>query len=150
MQVKNPWCHMRWKGDFSPGDERNWTPELKAAVQYDREAAQEVDNGIFWLSWEVVLAFYSSIHCSWSPARFGVRRSVHGYWTKVTVAPNLLDFPHNFVPCTEQHSPPKYCTLQSLARPHRFTDVCRNGMAGDTRHTRTASTLTITLSTFCE
>ena len=59
MQVKNPWCHMRWKGDFSPGDERNWTPELKAAVQYDREAAQEVDNGIFWLSWEVVLDFYS-------------------------------------------------------------------------------------------
>ena len=105
MQVKNPWCHMRWKGDFSPGDERNWTPELKAAVQYDREAAQEVDNGIFWLSWEVVLAFYSSIHCSWSPARFGVRRSVHGYWIKVTVASKLLDFPHNSVLCTRNIAP---------------------------------------------
>ena len=35
---------MRWKGDFSPCDENNWTPELRAAVKYDQHAAQEVDN----------------------------------------------------------------------------------------------------------
>jgi len=29
VKLKNPWSHVRWKGDFSPGDERNWTPELK-------------------------------------------------------------------------------------------------------------------------
>jgi hypothetical protein len=51
VKVKNPWCHMRWKGDFSPSDENNWTPELRAAVKYDQHAAQEVDNllGLFCL-----------------------------------------------------------------------------------------------------
>ena len=91
VKVKNPWCHMRWKGDFSPSDETNWTPELKAAVRYDQHAAQEVDNGIFWISWEAVLNFYNSIHCSWSPARFGVRRNVHAHWTKTHEDRHHLD-----------------------------------------------------------
>jgi hypothetical protein len=55
-------AHMRWQGDFSPGDEKNWTPELKAALKYDSEAEKELDDGVFWISWEAVLFFFSNIH----------------------------------------------------------------------------------------
>ena len=58
---------MRWKGDFSPCDENNWTPELRAAVKYDQHAAQEVDNlvvsfasvlGLFCLGTGSLLPWY--------------------------------------------------------------------------------------------
>ncbi len=69
-------------GDFCPDDNKNWTQELREALKYDHEAEQEIDDGIFWISWEAVLHFFSSIHASWSPSRFTSRKVVHGYLNK--------------------------------------------------------------------
>ncbi|KAJ1489552.1 hypothetical protein T484DRAFT_1779925, partial [Baffinella frigidus] len=82
VKLKNPWAHIRWKGAFSPDDETNWTPELMTALKYDTEAEKKDDDGVFWISWEAVLSFFSNIHASWSPSRFSSRKNVHGYWTK--------------------------------------------------------------------
>ena len=35
FQLKNPWSHLRWKGNYSEYDANNWTEELKAALNYD-------------------------------------------------------------------------------------------------------------------
>ena len=33
VKLKNPWANIRWKGDYSPGDDKHWTPELKKALR---------------------------------------------------------------------------------------------------------------------
>jgi len=83
VKLKNPWSHMRWKGDFSVTDKRNWTPEIQKALEFDPEVEKEQeDNGIFWISWEAVCNFFASIHASWSPGRFVYRQNVHDHWKK--------------------------------------------------------------------
>eukprot|EP00976_Prorocentrum_cordatum_P087923 1187101-Prorocentrum_minimum.AAC.1 len=42
LLLKNPWSEVRWKGHFSPEDTARWTPELKAALQYDNKRAKYV------------------------------------------------------------------------------------------------------------
>eukprot|EP00960_Hanusia_phi_P049972 759911-Hanusia_phi.AAC.10 len=91
VKLMNPWRRMRWKGEFSPQDETNWTPALRAALKYDVDSAQLEDNGVFWISWEAVQSFFSSIHCSWSPARFKYRRNVHGSYQNVKNQRKCLD-----------------------------------------------------------
>jgi calpain-7 len=44
LQLKNPWHHQRWKGNFSEQDD-NWTPELKKALHFDQMQALRDDNG---------------------------------------------------------------------------------------------------------
>jgi len=43
--LKNPWNHLRWKGNFCENDTVNWTPEMKKALNYDPKSAQQFDNG---------------------------------------------------------------------------------------------------------
>ena len=45
--LKNPWSHLRWKGNFSENDAMNWTPDLQKLLNYDPKSAQQYDNGIF-------------------------------------------------------------------------------------------------------
>lgn len=45
MQLKNPWSHMRWKGNYSERDLAHWTPEMKKALNFDPNSAGMVDNG---------------------------------------------------------------------------------------------------------
>ena len=47
--LKNPWAHLRWKGNYSETDNRNWTPEMMKALSYDPKNAQNFDNGVFWV-----------------------------------------------------------------------------------------------------
>jgi hypothetical protein len=91
-------------GDFSPGDDKNWTKELREALKYDHEAEQEIDDGIFWISWEAVLHFFSTVHASWSPSRFTSRKVVHGYLNKKV--PDKRHMDHN----------PQYCLRVKAAR----------------------------------
>lgn len=41
--------HLRWKGNYSEHDKRNWTPEMMSALNYDPKNAQNFDNGVFWV-----------------------------------------------------------------------------------------------------
>lgn len=43
--VKNPWSHVRWKGNYSERDLTNWTPALKKALNYDPQNAKSFDDG---------------------------------------------------------------------------------------------------------
>ena len=45
LQLKNPWSHKRWKGNFSETDSVNWTPELRRLLNFDQTKALQVDNG---------------------------------------------------------------------------------------------------------
>ena len=45
FMLKNPWNHLRWKGNFSENDLAHWTPELQKALNYDPKSAQMYDNG---------------------------------------------------------------------------------------------------------
>jgi calpain-7 len=49
FQLKNPWSHLRWKGNYSELDITNWTPELMSALNYDPKKAINIDNGVFWI-----------------------------------------------------------------------------------------------------
>ena len=49
FQLKNPWSHLRWKGNYSEYDITNWSDELKTSLNYDPKLASNFDNGIFWI-----------------------------------------------------------------------------------------------------
>lgn len=42
IQLKNPWSHKRWKGNFAADDKTNWTPDLKRALGFDQLQAMQV------------------------------------------------------------------------------------------------------------
>jgi hypothetical protein len=69
-----------WRGALSDGDVAGWTPELRAAL--GRQAEDSKDDGVFWMPWEAVRAFFRYLHASWTPERFRFRACVHGRWTK--------------------------------------------------------------------
>ena len=60
--LKNPWSHMRWKGNFSERDIKHWTPALKSALNYNPESAAQFDNGK--MSWNFS-ALESVQGCAW-------------------------------------------------------------------------------------
>ncbi|KXS19717.1 cysteine proteinase, partial [Gonapodya prolifera JEL478] len=78
MQVKNPWSHKRWVPPI--GEEINWTPELKRALNYDQLADLQKDDGIFWIRYSSVLKHFDSIHMNWNPELFRVRDVRHITW----------------------------------------------------------------------
>jgi len=80
LQVKNPWSHLRWKGNFSANDEANWTPELLKTLQYDINTAKEVDNGVFWIDWDSALHFFDVVYMNWNPRIFACTKCYHCDW----------------------------------------------------------------------
>uniref|UniRef100_H3ALS7 Calpain 7 n=1 Tax=Latimeria chalumnae TaxID=7897 RepID=H3ALS7_LATCH len=80
LQLKNPWSHLRWKGQFNERDERSWTPELRKYLKYDPKVAQKIDNGIFWITWEDLWQYYDVIYLSWNPGLFKESTCFHSTW----------------------------------------------------------------------
>ncbi|ORY05511.1 cysteine proteinase [Basidiobolus meristosporus CBS 931.73] len=80
LQVKNPWSHMRWKGDFGCLDEENWSMQLKNTLGYDPIEARSKDDGIFWINFESVCKYFDSIHMNWNPELFTYRYVLHSSW----------------------------------------------------------------------
>ncbi|ORX43693.1 cysteine proteinase [Hesseltinella vesiculosa] len=95
LQVKNPWSHMRWCGPFSHMDRERWTPELKAALNYDPQLAQDHDDGIFWIDYESMCANFTSIHMNWNPELFIHRDVVHAVWPEARGPDNILNLGYN-------------------------------------------------------
>lgn len=80
LQLKNPWGHMSWKGNYCPHDTANWSdPQLCKDVGYDPRS-HNTDDGVFWISWHDILVYFQNIHLSWNPALFPCRVTTHGFW----------------------------------------------------------------------
>ncbi|XP_022258439.1 calpain-7-like [Limulus polyphemus] len=75
--LKNPWSHVRWKGNFSELDTRNWTPKLQEALKYDPRNAKMFDNGVFWIDYESICRFYDIIYLNWNPNLFKYTFALH-------------------------------------------------------------------------
>ncbi|XP_065178914.1 calpain-7-like [Sycon ciliatum] len=81
LQVKNPWQHLRWRGDYGVDDDKNWTPALERQFNYDRDAARKSDNGVFWISWEALQHFFDVAYVNWDPALFTRKCIFHASWS---------------------------------------------------------------------
>ncbi|XP_053595601.1 calpain-7 [Microplitis demolitor] len=80
LQLKNPWSHLRWRGNFSERDAQNWTPQLRRALNYDPESASQYDNGIFWIDYASICRFFDVFYLNWNPGLFKYTYCIHQMW----------------------------------------------------------------------
>lgn len=81
LQLKNPWSHLRWKGNYSELDATHWTAALRAQLAYDPAEAALVDNGVFWIDYRSILRFYDVFYVNWDPSLFQYTYSLHHMWS---------------------------------------------------------------------
>ena len=55
IQLRNPWGHKEWTGDWSD-DSNKWTEELRKELKWEKK-----DDGIFWMSCKDFCAYYTEI-----------------------------------------------------------------------------------------
>ena len=58
VQIRNPWGHFEWKGDWGDKSEK-WTDDLKAELNF-----VDADDGCFWMSFEDMKKFFSRVQIS--------------------------------------------------------------------------------------
>lgn len=80
VKLKNPWRRKRWTGALSPSDGESWNAELWQLCGYDLWAAQESDDGIFWIRWGDLIKHFDSIHMNWDPEMFPHKWTGHLRW----------------------------------------------------------------------
>ncbi|CAH8539238.1 unnamed protein product [Schistosoma haematobium] len=78
--LKNPWSHMRWKGNFSERDSKHWTPSMQAKLNFDRSSAQLIDNGVFWIDYDSLCHFFDVFYINWDPGLFQYTTCVNDCW----------------------------------------------------------------------
>ncbi|KAJ6649460.1 Calpain-7, partial [Pseudolycoriella hygida] len=79
LQLKNPWSHLRWKGNYSELDAVHWTAELQDLLGYDPRLAAQVDNGCFWIDYHSILNFFDVFYLNWNPTLFQYTYCIHQY-----------------------------------------------------------------------
>ncbi|XP_076439397.1 calpain-7-like [Babylonia areolata] len=80
FMLKNPWNHLRWKGNYSEKDLGHWTPELQKAMNYDPKSAQMYDNGVFWIDYDSLCRFFDVFYINWNPELFLYTTCLHHTW----------------------------------------------------------------------
>lgn len=80
LQLKNPWSHLRWKGNYSELDGIHWTNELKEVLNYDPDSAAQFDNGIFWIDYDSICRFFDVFYLNWNPGLFNYTYCIHQMW----------------------------------------------------------------------
>lgn len=80
FQLKNPWSHLRWRGNYSELDSVHWTKDLQEELNYDPSMAAQVDNGVFWIDYNSVLHFFDVFYLNWDPKLFQFTYCIHESW----------------------------------------------------------------------
>ncbi|KAI1285104.1 Calpain-7 [Halotydeus destructor] len=84
LLLKNPWSHVRWKGNYSERDTASWTPSLKKAMNYDPQNAKSFDDGVFYIDFKSLCKFYEAIYLNWNPSLFKYTYCTHSVWKSGT------------------------------------------------------------------
>ncbi|XP_044253389.1 calpain-7-like [Tribolium madens] len=84
LKLKNPWSHLRWRGRYSELDVKRWTPELQKELHYDPSGAAQFDNGVFWIDYESLCAFFDVFYMNWNPELFKYTFCIHQSWNAGT------------------------------------------------------------------
>ncbi|KPJ16554.1 Calpain-7 [Papilio machaon] len=80
LKLKNPWSHLRWRGNYSELDTAHWTPELRRELNYDPDSAAQYDNGVFWIDYASILKFFDVFYLNWNPEIFKYTFCMHQKW----------------------------------------------------------------------
>ncbi|XP_060522923.1 calpain-7-like [Cylas formicarius] len=80
LKLKNPWSHLRWRGNYSELDTYHWTPDLQKLLNYDPNSAAQFDNGVFWIDFDSVLRFFDVFYMNWNPELFKFTYCIHQMW----------------------------------------------------------------------
>ncbi|KAK7109473.1 calpain-7-like [Littorina saxatilis] len=80
FMLKNPWNHLRWKGNYSENDLGHWTPDFQKALNYDPKSAQMHDNGVFWIDYDSLCRFFDVFYINWNPELFQYTTCMHHSW----------------------------------------------------------------------
>ena len=81
IKVKNPWAKDRFKGPWSPYDTNRWTKELMTELNYDIHKARDVDDGIFWIDYNLSRYVFENMYLAWRPDKlFANSTIVHSKW----------------------------------------------------------------------
>ena len=78
--LKNPWSHLRWRGNYSELDAQHWTADMQKALNYDPKNAKNFDNGVFWIDYDSLCNFYDVIYMNWNPTLFSHTYAIHDMW----------------------------------------------------------------------
>lgn len=78
--LKNPWSHLRWRGNWSELDVRHWTPEFQAHFNYNPEDAANFDNGVFWIDYKSLQKYFDVLYLNWDPSLFKHSFCLHQLW----------------------------------------------------------------------
>lgn len=81
LKLKNPWSHLRWKGNYSELDVKHWTADLKRTLKYDPDSAAQFDNGVFWIDYDSICRFFDVFYLNWNPELFGYTYCIHQEWS---------------------------------------------------------------------
>ncbi|KAF5296503.1 hypothetical protein FQR65_LT01492 [Abscondita terminalis] len=84
LKLKNPWSHLRWRGNYSELDRRHWTPHLMEVLHYDPNSAAQFDNGVFWIDYDSICAFFDVFYMNWNPELFNYTYCIHQSWSAGT------------------------------------------------------------------